>query len=177
MAETAPKKAENTAGTVSVTQLAEVLDCSTRTVEKYAEQGLVIKVSRGRYHFLTSIRNVVKHLRKQASLQVSQDGKSDQISENVAYKAAQRRMAEMKIAEIEGKLISVAEVEDAWAALVAANRQLMLSVPNRVRMELPDITGHEQTIIQQIVRDLLTETSLGEGKMPGVVARKRRNAA
>lgn len=166
MSETEKKKPGHEPGTVSAPQLAAALDCTTRTIEKYAEQNIVVKVARGRYHFLQSIKNVVAHLRKQAASQVSNDGKLDQVQENVRFKAAQRKMAEMRIEQMEGTLISVAEVEEAWSALVTANRQLVLSIPGRCRMELPDLTGHEQTIIQDICRQVLTETALGEGNMP-----------
>lgn len=64
-------------GCVSVADLADAFGCSTRTVEKYAAQGLIVRVSRGRYHLISSVRKVVDYLRKQAATQQSGDGKFD----------------------------------------------------------------------------------------------------
>ena len=166
MAKIEKKEAEKDPDLVSVHQLATALDCSTRSVEKYAEQGLVLKVGRGRYKYLESIQNVVRYLRKQASTQASGDGKFDLVEESALFKQAQRKMLEMRVEQMEGRLISVAEVEDAWATLVTETRQMVLSLPGRCRMELPDLTGHEQKLIEGICRDLLTEMALGTGKMP-----------
>lgn len=166
MAKPAKKEAEKDPDVVSVHELATALDCSTRSVEKYAEQDLVIKVGRGRYKYVESIQNVVRYLRKQASTQTTGDGKFDLVEEGALYKQAQRKMLEMRVEQMEGRLISVQEIEEAWSTLVTETRQMVLSLPGRCRMELPDLTGHEQKLIEGICRDLLTETALGTGKMP-----------
>lgn len=155
-------------GTVSVKQLADVLDCSTRQVEKYCEEGLVVRVERGSYHFLTSVRNVVQHLRKQASNNMGGDGKQSVADENILFRRSQRKLSELRIAQLEGQLISVAEIDEAWAVLVAANRQLMLSLPGRYRLENPAASGHDQKVLQTLVHEMLTETSLGTGERPPI---------
>lgn len=159
---------ERPEGTVSSKQLAEVLDCTTRQVEKYCDEGLVIRVDRGCYHFLTSIRNVVAHLRKQASNNMGTDQKTSTADENILFRQSQRRIAEIRIAQMEGKLISMAEIEDVWAALVATNRQLMLSLPGRLRKELPGMSGQDQKTVLNLVHDMLSETALGDGKRPPI---------
>lgn len=156
------------AGTVSAKQLADVLDCSTRQVEKYCEEGLVIRVERGAYHFLSSIRNVVTHLRKQAGNNMASNGAQSVADENILFRRSQRKLSELRIAQLEGTLITMAEIEESWAALVAANRQLMLSLPGRYRLENPGASGHDQAILQKLCHDMLSETALGEGRRPAV---------
>jgi phage terminase Nu1 subunit (DNA packaging protein) len=162
----AEPKAPAPAGSVTSQQLAEVFDCTKRMVEKYAEQGIVVRVGRGRYHFLSSVKNLVVHLRKQAALQEGSEGSA--VDEGILFRRTQRRLAEIRIAQIEGKLISREEVEEVWAALVLANRQLVLSVATRARLELPHMTGHDQATIQKLCHDILAETALGEGTMPAI---------
>jgi phage terminase Nu1 subunit (DNA packaging protein) len=146
--------------------LAEYLACNVRTVEKYAEQGLVHRIGRGRYDLKLSVSLVTAHLRKQASLQVSQDGREDAVAENVAMRKVERRMKELRLAQMEGTSITIQEVEDAWAELVTANRQLVLSIPSRARAELPHLTGQDQKDLMALCHEILTETALGEGKRP-----------
>lgn len=155
------------AGTVGAKELAEVLDCTTRQVEKYCEEGLVIRVERGCYHFTTSIRNVVAHLRKQAANNISTAG--DSVADAaIRFRDTQTRLSELRIAKMEGTLISMEELEDVWGALVGTNRQLIQSIPSRIRMEIPTITAAQQKIITQLCHDLLTETALGEGRRPKI---------
>lgn len=155
-------------GCVSVAELADAFGCSTRTVEKYAAQGLIVRVSRGRYHFVSSVRKVVDYLRKQAATQQSGDGKFDAVAEGVLAKQAQRRLSELRIAQLEGTVISMDEVDQVWTALVVQNRQLVMSIPGRLRMEIPTMSGHEQKVAERVCHDLLTETAMGTGKRPHI---------
>jgi phage terminase Nu1 subunit (DNA packaging protein) len=127
----AEPKAADPPGSVTSQQLADVFDCTKRMVEKYAEEGIVVRVARGRYHFLSSVKNLIVHLRKQAALQEGKEGSA--VDEGILYRRTQRRLAEIRIAKIEGLLIEREEVEQAWEALVLANRQLVLSIPGRAR--------------------------------------------
>lgn len=156
-------KTEHAAGTVNAEQMAAALDCNRRTMERYAEQGLVVKVSRGRYHFLTSIRNVIGHLRKQAASQQSASG-LNAVDENVLLKQTQRKLAELRYEQLNGSVISLPEVEEAWSALVVATRQLVLSIPGRARAELPHLTGADQKALQLICHGVLKESALTNGE-------------
>jgi phage terminase Nu1 subunit (DNA packaging protein) len=166
-----PAQEDHIPGTCTVADLAEMLDCTTRTVEKYAQQGLIVRVSRGRYHLAQSVKKVVNYLRAQAASQRSASG-HDSVEESVLLKRTQRRLAEIRVAELEGTVIPVSDVEEAWTTLVVQNRQLVMSIPGRIRMEIPNISGHEQKLIQRLCHDLLTETALGTGKMPSNKTRR-----
>lgn len=160
------EKKPTPAGVVSVAQLAEVMDCDQRTIQKYAADGIVVRVSYGRYHLLNSVRNLIRHLRKQASLHAGRDSSIDPIAEGAFLKRVQVKIAEAKLRVMQGDLVSKAEVEEAWGALVTTNRQLVMSIASRARQEIPNLTGSDQKVLAGICADILRETALGKGVMP-----------
>src|SRR5215831_17873271 len=85
--------------------LAEVLRCDNSAIRKYARAGVIRRTSRGRYPFYESVGSVVEHLRQVAFGR----GSADAMRAGAASKDAQRRLAEMKLATLDGQLISLRE--------------------------------------------------------------------
>ncbi len=169
--EPAPKAAPDAgaaaAGTVDVGTLAKLFDCDVRTIQNLARQGIAEKAGHGRYVTAATIRNYVKHLRERAAGRESEDSKVSAVTESALFKRSQTRLNDMKIAQLEGRLVDLETIEEAWGLLAVANRQLFLAVPGRIAEELPLLTAADINAVAQVVHDMLTEAAFqGRVKVP-----------
>ena len=142
---------------VDAPTLARLCRLDVRTVLKHAENGIVVRVSRGRFALEPSLGNLIEHYRKRAAGREARDGKVDVVKANAALRDSQRRLNEIKIAKLEGRLISLPEVEDAWAEVALQVRQLFMAFPSRARFDLPHLTGADQKVLDRLAREMLTE--------------------
>ena len=87
---------------------------------------------------------------------------------NCELKNSQRRLNELRIAKMEGNLISIPEIDAAWTEIALSIRQLFMSLPARARFELPHLTGQDQEALDTLVREMLTEVATeGRVQIPG----------
>lgn len=141
--------------------MCHALACDPRTFRNYKTLGLVVEFSRGRYNLIETIRKVVPYLREVAAGRQGKDG-VDVGAANAGFKNAQTRLTELKIAQAEGRLVSIEEVEQAWSTIALAVKTTVLSLPGRARFDLPHLTGADQKVLQKLVRQALEELSLGK---------------
>jgi phage terminase Nu1 subunit (DNA packaging protein) len=67
---------------VDAKTLSEFLRLHPRQVLKLAEQGLVVRMSRGKFALIESVANVVSHYRERLAGHTSADGKIDAMKSN-----------------------------------------------------------------------------------------------
>jgi phage terminase Nu1 subunit (DNA packaging protein) len=150
------------------TQLARICRVNVRTVLKLAEEGIVVRVARGRFAQWKSLGNLVEHYRSRAAGRESLDGAVDIVRANAALRDSQRRLTDIKIAQLEKTLISLDDVKAAWDEVALGVKQLFLSLPARARFDLPHLTGSDQKVLERLVRDMLSELATeGEVLLPG----------
>jgi phage terminase Nu1 subunit (DNA packaging protein) len=149
---------------VDAATVARWLNCSTRQVREYAEQGLVIRTGPGRFDLERSVGNVVLHLRELASSRRGADG-TDVVKASAALKDAQRKLAELKYQQLDGQLMSLPEAEAVWSGLVRSGRTLVQSLPARARFVLPHLTDADQATLEKLVDDMLREIAI-KGSVP-----------
>ena len=130
---------------------------SRKTIERYAAANVVVRVGHGRYLLLESIRRVARRLREQADERLGRDEQVDAARANVELKDAQRRLTQLKIEQLEEQLITIPEVQAAWDEIGLNIKQMFLSFPARVRSLLPHLDGSDQEVLEQLVREMLTE--------------------
>jgi phage terminase Nu1 subunit (DNA packaging protein) len=85
---------------------------------------------------------------------------------NAELKDAQRRLTEIKIKQLDGELISLPEIRAAWAEIALNVKQMFLSLPARARFRITHLTGEDQNILDEIVRDMLDEVAFMEPDPP-----------
>lgn len=114
--------------------LARVLRCDPMTIRRYYRLAIIQRSSNrpAKYPLFQSIGNVVEYLRNMAGRQ--NDGEN--LRAGAALKQAQRRLTEIKLAKLDGSVLSMAEVEALWGDLAAAAKWLFLSLPTRLRQDL-----------------------------------------
>jgi phage terminase Nu1 subunit (DNA packaging protein) len=149
---------------VDAEMVARWLNCSTRMVRQYAEQGLVIRIGPDRFDLERSVGNVVLYLRELASSRRGADG-TDVVKASAALKDAQRKLAELKYQQLDGQLISLREAEAVWSGLVRSGRVLFQSLPARARAILPYLPDADRVALEQLADDMLREIAL-KGPVP-----------
>jgi phage terminase Nu1 subunit (DNA packaging protein) len=149
---------------VDVETVARWLNCSTRQVRQYAEDGLAVRTGPGRFDLERSVGNVVLYLRELASSRRGADG-TDVVKASAALKDAQRKLAELKYQQLDGQLMSLPEAEAVWSGLVRSGRTLVQSLPARARFVLPHLTDADQATLEKLVDDMLREIAL-KGPVP-----------
>jgi hypothetical protein len=128
---------------VDAPTLAHVCRLDVRTVLKLGEQGVVVRVARGRFAQWESIGNLMAHYRAQAAGRIGRDENVDAVRANCELKNSQRRLNEIRIARMDGALISLPEVEAAWAEIVEIftceirGTRRTLTPPVLVRIQVP----------------------------------------
>jgi phage terminase Nu1 subunit (DNA packaging protein) len=76
---------------------------------------------------------------------------------------AQAELAELRLQRERGEFLSSGEVRQTWGRIMIAVRQTALSWPAKFRFELPHLTSANAERIETIIRDDLTDLSMGRG--------------
>jgi phage terminase Nu1 subunit (DNA packaging protein) len=138
-------------------KLAVLLDMEERTIRKYEQEGIFVKVGRGQYLLAPSVRNYVRRLREIAAGR--RGNELNAVDENARLKIAMRKNYELKNAALEGRLISIAEMTDAWSAIVRTIKAMVLSIPARCQEKLPHLPFEDVETIRKVAHKVLAETS------------------
>jgi hypothetical protein len=133
---------------VSTNALCALLGYSATYVGKLVAEGVILKVGPGKFKLRESVQGA---LRRQSGRQVSarQSEALLKWTEERAEKARIQRQALQRL------LVPVAEVERAWAFLVARTRTKLLSIPKRLAPRL----GMARSAVEaeKLVRDEIVE--------------------
>lgn len=135
--------------------LAQLFDCDKRTIQNLANEGIVVKASRGKYVLGLSIRNYVRHLREIAAGRTGGDADINAVTEGALLKRAQRENYELKNAILAGQAIEVDKIAPAWARVIRAVRAGVLALPGKIRFAVPHLTAHDQEEIKRLCLDAL----------------------
>jgi terminase small subunit / prophage DNA-packing protein len=136
----------------TLAEFAERVGVSARQVEKFAAQGVMVRISHGRYLTFASVRNIIAKLSAAASGR--EGGPASQARAKLL--ASQARQAEMKEAVLRGDLVRAAEVTAVNSAVFREIRSRSLALPARLAGKIPHLTAAEVAIIDDEVRAFLT---------------------
>ena len=139
--------------------IARLLDLTPRRVQQLVAEGVIPKDERGRYELVPVVRAYIRYLRERA---LSQDLGSDALVQHRArLTKARADMAELEHAQMLGELVPAAQVEEAWAAVVAVMRTRLLALPTKVAPRVVALS-HEAAIqdaLRAEIADALAELS------------------
>lgn len=130
---------------------------SDRSIRDLAARGVVERDARGRYPLEASIARYCNHLREMAAGRSGDDGSRSLVSERARLAKAQADEREAKLAAMRGELLPAGEVLEEWSSIMCQVRAGMLAVPSRVRQRLGHLTADDGEIIDQEIRDVLSE--------------------
>lgn len=142
--------------TVSQAELAELLGISTRVVRDYQSRGIIVLSPQpGRYLTMPSINGYLTSLRNKAMGRASEDGPS-LADERAKSEAVNRKIAEIKLAQLQGEVLTLDEVSEQWSLLCAQLRGAVLALPSRARSTIPHLTPHDGEVLRTLAREILT---------------------
>lgn len=142
--------------TASVDTIAKLLDMTSRRVQQLANEGVIPKPKdRGQYEIIPCVVGYIKHIKGMLN-----GDAGDLATEKTRLTKAQADKAEIETARLKRDLISLADAENGWAALVGSFRSKMLTVPPRAALAVTKKTEREaERILTDMVYEALAELS------------------
>jgi phage terminase Nu1 subunit (DNA packaging protein) len=142
--------------TMTEPELAAFLGLANARLRTLARDGVMVRVSRGRYDVRKSLQNYLARLRDGAKL----GGKAGPVTDEL--KAEKLRLARQQADKIElhnaasrGEMVRAADVEREWANVLRDVRSTMLSVPSRVGSKLAHLSAHDVAEIDSEIKAAL----------------------
>lgn len=148
--------------TVAASVLADLLGVTDRRIRQLAEEGVLHRVTKGRYSLPISIKNYLKMLRMEDTLK--NDGEPDELDlekERAIHERIKRHQSEIKLAAMKGTVHRAEDVEQVMTDMLTAFRTRLLNVPSKLA---PTLVGRESAgEIREIITNEIVEV-LGELK-------------
>jgi len=134
--------------------LSGLLDLDVRSIQELARSGIVVGAGeRGRFLLAPSVRNYVRHLREIAAGR--QGNELNAVDENARLKIVQRKNYELKNAALEGSLVNMDDLTEAWGVIVGTIKAMVLSIPSRCQEKLPHLPLEDIEAIRKVARKVL----------------------
>lgn len=142
--------------TASVDTLAKLLDMTPRRVQQLANEKIIPKPqARGQYEIVPCVVGYIKHLKGMLNGEAG-----DLASEKTRLTRAQAEKTEIETARMKAELVSLAEAERGWAALVGAFRAKLLTLPPRAATAVSNKAERDtERILNDMVCEALAELS------------------
>lgn len=142
--------------TASVDTLAKLLDMTPRRVQQLANEKIIPKPKdRGQYEIVPCVVGYIKHIKGMLNGEAG-----DLASEKTRLTRAQAEKTEIETARMKGELVSLADAERAWSALVGAFRAKMLTLPPRAATAVSNKAERDtERILNDMVFEALAELS------------------
>lgn len=143
--------------TCSRADLSILFGISIRTVDNLIARGTIVPAEqRGMYQTLPSIVGYLEDLRNKAAGRSSDTALAD---ERAKTAAVEREMAEIKLAQIKGEVLSLEEVVTGWSSILQRVKSDLLAIPAQLRTMIPHFGAHEQETARTLIRDVLNNTA------------------
>ena len=133
--------------------LANLTGFTQQRISQYLRAGVYNKGD----HPIVANRKIIAHLGKIAAGWQSQDGRIDRMAEAAKLDRARRAEIEIKLAEKQGALYSLESIVGIIKYMVLAIRSKFLALPSRMRSLAPDLTAKQYALLDQLVRDIISE--------------------
>ena len=140
-------------------ELASIFGCSPRWINQLTTNGLLTQVERGRYQLGSAIREYIAAIKQQA--EEKDEEETDQREEQTMLTRANRKMAELELATMNGKLHRSEDVQSIMNEMLTSFRSRLLAIPARISPEVAVVT--DAMVVQQMIKgeiyDALAELS------------------
>jgi len=141
--------------TWSAAKLASVLGVSSRRVQQLADDGVVIRVSHGKYDLAASVQGYVEFVKASAAGPQDEDAKGLE-REKIRLTKARADEAELRLTILRGDAVMMPDVEDLIADEYGALRQGLTQYPAKVASRASLM--NDAPAIQALLTDALEET-------------------
>jgi terminase small subunit / prophage DNA-packing protein len=161
---------KNRMNTISVSEFAELVGVSTRTVSDAVKRGIIRREAGGLPH-PTALQKYVAHLRETAAGRGG-SAASEVSTQRAKLLAIQTARAQARFDREQGELVTISDVERNWASALSTLRAGVLAIPTRCAARVPGMTREIVYEMDQEIREALTE--LGRNGYPEPVAEERK---
>lgn len=120
--------------TVSVGAMAKIFGLSERRIRQMAEEGIVVRVSKGRYKLVDSFKNYTLALKLAAEgvNMDNPDGEIDIDEEKALHERIKRHISELKLQVMKGDLHKAEDVERVMMDMLASFKTRLMNIPSKV---------------------------------------------
>ena len=121
-----------TSVTVSATILAEIIGVSDRRIRQLADEGVLVRVSKGRYNLKDSMKNYILNLR--IAVDKGEDYDKDQSLEEIKaqHEKVKMHMSQLKLASMQGEIHKSSDVERVMMDMLSSFRTRLLNLPPKI---------------------------------------------
>lgn len=148
--------------TVSSSVLSDIFGLTERRVRQLAEEGIIVKIKRGRYDLSSSVRNYIIHLKTNNDLKEDKTDKEiDYDMEHALLERARREKVELELAAMRGQMHHSEDVERVMNDMLSNFRSKLLALPTKASPMLiaRDDIGTIQEILHNQMLEILQELS------------------
>jgi len=126
--------------TVSAAVLGNIFGVSDRRIRQMAEEGIITRVSKGRYNLVESVKNYMLSLKLAIDSANSEnpDGELDFDEEKALHERVKRHISELKLQTMKGELHKAENVKQVMTDMLSAFKTRMMNIPSKVAPILED---------------------------------------
>lgn len=142
--------------TVSSAVLQSILGLTDRRVRQLAQEGTIVRVSRGKYSLVSSVQNYVTYI-KTTKETAETPKKLDYEDERALHERIKREKSELTLKLMKGELHKTEDVERVMNDMLTNFRSKVLSIPSKVAPRLiykDDVNNIQDTIEIEVVEAL-----------------------
>lgn len=141
--------------------LSKMLGISDRRIRQLADEGVIIRVSQGRYNLEKSIKGYVLNLKiaNSSKEQLRLDDELDLEKEKAKHERVKRQMAEMKLSLMRGRMHKSEDVEAVMMDMLANFKARCLNLPAKLTPQLVsrDDKGYIMSLLTDEINQALQE--------------------
>ena len=146
--------------TASQSNLAKALGLSRQRVSQLLQEGVLATDEKNQILVIKSVINYVKYKGQSSAEEVSSSDDAVFEVEKAKNERAKRKIAELKLAKMNGEVYSADTVEQVMTEMLVNLRTQLLGLPTKLAPQLQNITKEEAyNLLTQEIEDKLSELS------------------
>lgn len=126
--------------TVSAAVLGNIFGVTDRRIRQMAEEGIIVRVAKGRYNLVESVKNYILSLKLavDSAGNDNPDGELNFEEEKALHERVKRHISEMKLQTMKGELHKAENVKRVMTDMLSAFKTRVLNIPAKVAPILED---------------------------------------
>jgi phage terminase Nu1 subunit (DNA packaging protein) len=141
----------------TITELSILLNLSVRALHDQNARGVLVRGAKaGTYRTIPSMEAYIGNLRLAASGR-AKEVQSVAAEERGKIEKIERQIRELKLKELQGEILQLDEVSEAWSTFAGLVKQAFLTFPTKARAKIPHLTAHDQATLTTIAKDMLLD--------------------
>nr|WP_302142429.1 hypothetical protein [uncultured Schaedlerella sp.] len=144
--------------TVSAAVLGDLLGVSERRVRQRAEEGIMVRASKGRYKLVDSVKNYILTLKLEVAGVSAElaEGEINLEEEKGLHERVKRHISELKLQIMKGEVHKAEDVEAVMLDMLAAFKTRVMNIPSKVAplLENRDAAYIKDRLISEVTEAL-----------------------